>query len=636
MSTQQNPIDILFSKGNINAVYETIQKYIKSKYNIDIGRDYLSELVEIMKMVVKPIKRIPKDVDTKKFINTINQQTLREAIPIFENTVQNSPSSQQQSQQSQQDRMPNMQGMNLPGGIPQPSLGGSDDNGQRQIQELDELYSQIANERNNASQQPQQQIDFTQGLPQLNDPKYNTNVDELFNNANSYRQNGSDVSIPPPNITNLKQLPFQTTENFKLSKPPIYQNSQHSQQQHSQQQQHSMSTPISALRHQNNIPSDNREHFQTPQYQQQQQQNIPLSVDSIYGDLNSPQSSQSSQSSQSAFNYSYNSEYNKSQQQIPIQTDFTKNVQGMNSYNPIAPQPRDMSLLIPKVSRNTKAASKSNIIPVIVSVDSRNKDPTQDHNSYTIELDEIRDVLSLELTDAQIPISEYVINETNNIIYFEETDGITLLAEMVVGNYDATTLAAEIETQMNAATGAASTYTVAVDPLQKKFIISSDGGGGGGVFNLLFDGGTETIGFEKEKTIYIQRSIGEVIGFPPEDLSGDLMYTSDFIYNLNGEKYILLYIKEAELIKTRDSNVKNAFAKIVLDKSLGDTKYYNRNIDNKFIKYFSPPIGRLSKLTIEFRKQNGELYDFNGQSNSLSFEIVTKDITTHPYYDDSE
>ena len=111
------------------------------------------------------------------------------------------------------------------------------------------------------------------------------------------------------------------------------------------------------------------------------------------------------------------------------------------------------------------------------------------------------------------------------------------------------------------------------------------------------------------------------------------MYTGQFTYNLKGEKYLLLYVKEAELIKTRDSNVKNAFAKIVLDGNLGDTKYYNRNVDNKFIKFFSPPIGRLAYLTIEFRKQNGELYDFNGQHNSLSFEIITKDITTPLYQD---
>ena len=179
----------------------------------------------------------------------------------------------------------------------------------------------------------------------------------------------------------------------------------------------------------------------------------------------------------------------------------------------------------------------------------------------------------------------------------------------------------------------ASVYTVAVDTLQNKFVFSSDGGGGAGIFNLLFDGGTETIGFERERSIYIERSIGEVIGFDIEDQTGSLMYTSQFVYNLKGEKYILLYVKEADLIKTRDSNVKNAFAKIVLDKGLGDTKFYNRNIDNRFKKYFSPPIGRLAHLTIEFRKQNGELYDFNGQHNSLSFEILTKDNTTSPYQD---
>ena len=62
MSSEKiNPIDVFFSKGNVNALYGTVQTHLKSKYNKHIGREYLNEILEIMKMVVKPLpKRMKK------------------------------------------------------------------------------------------------------------------------------------------------------------------------------------------------------------------------------------------------------------------------------------------------------------------------------------------------------------------------------------------------------------------------------------------------------------------------------------------------------------------------------------------------------------------------------------------------
>ena len=716
-SKNVNPIDVYFSKGNVNALYETVQSYFRDKHNKEIGREYLSEILEIMKMVVKPLpKKIEKNkINVKKFVTTLNQQTLREAIPLFENSISPTPQLQTNSQgtnsqgtnsqgtnsqginpqlgiqtndvylrnpanssqytqqmqqmQQMQNRQPNMQGMSLPGGIPQPSYGGSMDDGMRQTQELDTLLAQMSQDRgigNGFGQKPPE-IDFTKigNSPASNDPKFNAPVSDLFQQQQNYRQNGNDVAIPPPSLNQLNQLqqlqqgPFQITENFQVSNPPIYQPNN-----------------TNELQNIPGIPNVSTQ-FQSPQNNFVEQGMVPINtpdgamstsildirnreignqsasqkitVDSIYNnEVSSIQSRNQSQNqsqnqmfenTEQAFEQAFApQQYQQMTPRINRQVnqniqahDFAQVANSMNEYNPIAPQPGQMRVLIPKTSRNTTAGLRSNTIPVNLSVDSRNKDPTQSHSSYRIDIDEIKDVLSIELTDAQIPISEYSINESNNVIYFEETDGTVLTAEIIPGNYTPTGLATEIETQMTNA--GSSNYTVAVDTLQNRFIFSSDGAGGSGIFNLLFFGGTEPIGFERERTVYIERSIGPVIGFSPEDQTSALMYTGQFTYNLKGESYILLYVKEAELIKTRDSNVKNAFAKIVLDQPLGNIKYYNRNIDNKFIRHFSPAVGRLGHLTIEFRKQNGDLYDFNGQSNSLSFEVITKDLTTPIYQD---
>lgn len=673
-SNLTNPVDVFFSTDNINLLYETIQSYLYSKHNTAIGREYLSELIEVMKMVVMPIKRVPKDTDVKQFITTLNQRTLMEAIPIFvkahvkagkissEYTLPQpqshlQPIGQNQLQQSQSqsphpqtlqppremliNRSPSQQIMSLPGGIPQPSYGGSLDDGKRQSQEIEAMFNQMKQTTTNNNKRPPE-IDFTKvgNTPQINDPRFKVDVNELYSKHSSQRQNARDVIIPPP--------------------PGVQANSQSNQQPNLSSGATSIGALIGVTESQ--FERDMLEGFQTVNNNNTFNTNDVNGNRSGNNNVNDPinkmsMSNRYEPSDTSTVDVSVDNLYAQSEGLVPKNNlspsiifnpnqyiditpsvnrdityrtnnnDFTDVAMSMYQYNPNAPQPQQISTLIPKTSRNL--VTDSRIIPTIVTVDSRDKDPTQTDNNYRIAIDEIKDVVSIELTDAQIPISEYVVNETNNLLYFEETNGVSLVAVITPGNYSPSELATEIETQMNAV--GSSTYTVPVDMLQNKFIINSDGSGGSGIFNLLFDGGTVPIGFEREKTVYLPRSIGEVIGFAPADLTGSLTYTGQYTYNLKGEKYILLYVREAELLKTRDSNVKNAFAKIVLDRPLGETKFYSRNTDNQFIKYYSPPIGRLAYFTIEFKKQNGDYYNFNGQYNSLTFEVTTKDITTHPY-----
>ena len=80
-----------------------------------------------------------------------------------------------------------------------------------------------------------------------------------------------------------------------------------------------------------------------------------------------------------------------------------------------------------------------------------------------------------------------VTTGVNDKIDFEETNGVELTATLTQAVYDADTLAAEIETQLEAAGG--SDYTVSYSDSTNKFTIESDGAGGGGVlpaFRLVF------------------------------------------------------------------------------------------------------------------------------------------------------
>ena len=57
------------------------------------------------------------------------------------------------------------------------------------------------------------------------------------------------------------------------------------------------------------------------------------------------------------------------------------------------------------------------------------------------------------LSYAYIPISWHIVNNTNNKIYFEETEGVTLTATIANGNYNSSTLPLAIKTALQATGG---------------------------------------------------------------------------------------------------------------------------------------------------------------------------------------
>lgn len=82
--SQDNPIRIFFSKGNAEKLYGYIKTGLRERYKVEIDNRYMEQMIDIMKMVIEPLpKKIPVDVDKKWFLKTLNEQAIREALPIF-------------------------------------------------------------------------------------------------------------------------------------------------------------------------------------------------------------------------------------------------------------------------------------------------------------------------------------------------------------------------------------------------------------------------------------------------------------------------------------------------------------------------------------------------------------------------
>jgi len=92
-------------------------------------------------------------------------------------------------------------------------------------------------------------------------------------------------------------------------------------------------------------------------------------------------------------------------------------------------------------------------------IDSQDRDKyTYEENDYQIELDEpIGNIFSIELLNAIIPNSDYIINNSNNLLHFAENDQEYEIT-IPVGNYILSDLGTEIQTQLN--TLGTSLYTV--------------------------------------------------------------------------------------------------------------------------------------------------------------------------------
>jgi hypothetical protein len=266
----------------------------------------------------------------------------------------------------------------------------------------------------------------------------------------------------------------------------------------------------------------------------------------------------------------------------------------------------------------------------ILVIDSRdrNYDDHPNSNTYRFSFERPYDnVVSVSLLSAEVPKSQYLINSSNNKIYFQELNsqvsgGTYLETTVAIGDYTLSELKTAIETAMNAVGTASYTVDIATLAAQSKVAISSDLSGVD-LFNLSFNGGTETFG-NKTRTVYRDNSIGPVIGYSRTDYTGASSYNGDQRVNLNGDSYILLRFRDLPYMDAGlgSDGIQDAFAKIPLNVHSDNVKYHKEG-DYQLIRTFEQLLTRMDHLDVSFVNYDGSLYDFNGLENSITLKITT-------------
>ena len=319
----------------------------------------------------------------------------------------------------------------------------------------------------------------------------------------------------------------------------------------------------------------------------------------------------------------------------PAPVNFTtapqQQAQGVASH---APMSEGQRLLIekPKALKRLEGDSykyNNNMLKsfnLIINSQDRNTSAYPNNSNYQIDLDVIyKDIISVELISAIVPKTQYLINGSNNIIYFDEGAG-EISATVAVGNYTPTTLGTALGNAMTTAGG--QTYTATADEtLTNKYTISAAGG-----FSLIFVGDTVTYN-ETTRTNYKTNSIGPIIGFPKTDLASNTTHTGTNQFNLNGDTYLLLHIQDFDnLFGVHNESVTKSFAKIVLDTNQSEYKFFKSQSDYITRKEFSPMMAKLSQLNIRFLNYSGSEYDFGGLEHTLCFKITTMNQSQGYYF----
>ena len=285
-------------------------------------------------------------------------------------------------------------------------------------------------------------------------------------------------------------------------------------------------------------------------------------------------------------------------------------------------------IIIPSNQENN--IKDSDIVTTNLVIDSRDRlhDDYANPSNYIIKLpDTITNVVEIELIGAEIPKTHYNINEYNNKVEFTVGGGTVKTVTIAEGNYTE----AELVTALNDDEVFKASLVISYDTKTRKFSIVKESSNTATTI-LLFEGEDEKYN-NKTRKLYRENTMGKVLGYNIENVQ---ITTNALVgpkqADLNHDKYVMLKIKDLGTIHGVFMGVEDAFAKIVLDNEFGTIKYLKMaDIGRRFIKTFSPPLGKLNDLEIEFRTYDNKMYNFNGIDHCLFFKITTLKQSMHYY-----
>ena len=282
----------------------------------------------------------------------------------------------------------------------------------------------------------------------------------------------------------------------------------------------------------------------------------------------------------------------------------------------------------------------------MLSVHSEDRDITKWPSSTVFDIDipvEYKNVVSLRLSDIEIPASYYVFSAKNqNITLRVKLLGQQRDVHISEGTYAPAQLARELTYRLNTSFSDSPNFQVYYSTTRMKFTILHPH-----TFTLLFTDSGNTMYSQ-----YTQWGLGSYLGFCKQDydsilndynsygdgisITGMHMVESPFTANVFGDSYLYMEldyfnnIDELFPYTERSNNMFNAkqngnhngsFAKIPTLAIANQKQYVSKETFLSNIFFSDPPLERIQKLKFRFRYHDGRPVDFGTANFSFTIEV---------------
>lgn len=280
------------------------------------------------------------------------------------------------------------------------------------------------------------------------------------------------------------------------------------------------------------------------------------------------------------------------------------------------------SVVIKPQEESADASKKMDVKYTRVILDSRDRNTNlyPDPASYSINLEEIvEDIFIGELLIANIPFSEYLINNNNNLLKLKINTN-EIIINLTKRNYTESELAIEIKDKLNSNQISilnGYVFDVNYDPNTNKYSFYCNV-----PFEMVASDRVEEDYNGNNENKYTQKSAFKILGFGKQvygsvSKPGTNEIIAPFSRNFKDSNYVVIHIDQFSINKSISSILNKSFA-VVQDKYIS-LSYFSAT---SFIKKFFPqPIAKLSKLTVKIYDVDGNLYDFDNKDHRLEIML---------------
>lgn len=250
---------------------------------------------------------------------------------------------------------------------------------------------------------------------------------------------------------------------------------------------------------------------------------------------------------------------------------------------------------------DSKDAPTKKIRYVVDSRD-RNRSLYPSPSKYVLNTEQLlKDIVKVELSSADFPFNDYNITKSNNILHtnfgdFEIPEGrytpeqlaetlTSVTLSQVVASYDSISDKMSLRT-----TSQESVRIMFLNPAQQRY--------------------DDTL-----MNVYRPRSVGKTLGFKMEDvvLAPNSVQIAPYRVDLVSEKYIVMCMPPAKVIKSKNNTLMDSFA-IITDETCHKTDGLDIPISKKS---FNPTLPALNTLAFKFYDRDGNLYDFQNKEHRM-------------------